>query len=189
MTHRTTAELEAALPSLSAAPRDAGQVAMIVRRPAIGEREVLAVAELDPAVGLVGDTWTDRPSRDMPDGSAHPDKQITIMNVRSVALLAGDSDRWPLAGDQFYVDLDVGVENLPAGSRLAMGDAVVEITAAPHNGCAKFTQRFGLDAMHFVNSPEGKALRLRGANARVVTAGEVRPGDHVVVQRQAQPPA
>jgi MOSC domain-containing protein YiiM len=189
MQHRTTAELEAGLPSVADAPRDRGQVSMIVRRPAIGEREVLDTAELDLGVGLVGDTWTERPSREMPDGSPHPERQITIMNVRAVALMAGDSDRWPLAGDQFYVDLDIGVDNLPAGTQVRLGDAVVEITAAPHNGCAKFTQRFGLDAMHFVNSPTGKHLRLRGANARVLQPGVVCPGDAVVVDRQAQPPA
>ncbi len=176
---RTTAELEAALEELAAAPRDRGTVELVVRRPAVGEREVLSTGELDPAVGLVGDTWTDRPSARTPDRSPHPDMQLNVMGARIVAFLSGDPDRRALAGDQLYVDLDLSVANLPAGTRLALGAAVIEVTDQPHRGCAKFRDRFGEDALRFVNSRAGKELRLRGLNARVVVAGTVRPGDHV----------
>ena len=128
---------------------------------------------------MSGDTWSQRPSKRTPDGSPHPDMQLNIMGIRIARLVAVDPDRIPLAGDQLYVDLDLSVDALPAGTRLAIGSAVIEVTDQPHTGCAKFTERFGLDAMRFVNSPVGKELRLRGANAKVVVDGEVRPGDRI----------
>jgi MOSC domain-containing protein YiiM len=109
--------------------------------------------------------------------------QINIMNARATALVAGSKDRWPLAGDQLYVDLDLSGANLPPGTRLAIGSAVLEVTSQPHTGCAKFVARFGLDAMKFVNSPVGRELNLRGINAKVVTAGTIRVGDDVRVAR------
>ncbi|HXA28703.1 MAG TPA: MOSC domain-containing protein [Candidatus Angelobacter sp.] len=177
--HRSYAEMEAALDHVRAAPELAGTVALLVRRPAGGEREVLQEAELHPEHGLVGDGWRHRPDRLSPDGGPDPGRQLTVMNVRFAALVAGDAERIPLAGDQVYVDLDLSEANLPPGTRLAVGAAVVEMTALPHTGCAKFVQRFGVDAQRFVNSPAGRALRLRGANARVVVGGRVRPGDAV----------
>ena len=167
---------ELGIDRVRSSPTDAGRLDLIVRRPSVDAREVLEVAELDPDVGVVGDTWTDRPSRRTPDRSPHPEAQITLMNSRAAALIAGDRDRWPLAGDQFYVDLDLSEANLPAGTRLAFGDAVVEITGEPHRGCAKFSQRFGPAALRLVNSADGRALRLRGVNGRVVTAGTVESG-------------
>lgn len=152
---------------------------MIVSRPASDRREVLAVAELDLVNGLVGDNWRARGSRSTPDGSAHPDMQLNLMNARAIALVARTRDRWPLAGDQLYVDLDLSTANLPPGTRMAIGTAVIEVTAVPHTGCAKFTQRFGADAMKFVNSPVGRALNLRGINAKVVQPGAIRAGDTV----------
>jgi MOSC domain-containing protein YiiM len=177
--HRTTAQLEANLDHLRSAPADGGTLELIVRRPAVDEREVVDEAVLDLEGGLAGDTWSERGSSSSPDRGPHPDRQLTVMNARCAALVAIDPDRVPLAGDQLYVDFDIGVENLPAGSRLAIGTAVIEITEAPHNGCAKFRRRFGEDALRFVNSPVGQALRLRGANARVVVPGTVRRGDAV----------
>jgi MOSC domain-containing protein YiiM len=179
MEHVTTAALEAGLDVIRAAPADLGRVELIVRRPEEGRREVIAEATLDPAEGLVGDTWFARGSRRTPDGQADPDKQLTLMNARAAALIAGDPDRRPLAGDQLYVDLDIGQANLPAGSRLALGSAVIELTAPPHTGCAKFSHRFGREALRFVNSPVGRELRLRGANARIVVPGTIRTGDEV----------
>ena len=174
----TASELEDGLDLVRAAPASGGAVAMIVSRPATGERVVADVGELDVDDGLVGDSWRTRGSTSTADGAADPDAQLTLMGVRAVALVAGvDRSRWPLAGDQLYVDLDLSEDNLPVGTRLALGTAVVEITAKPHPGCAKFTQRFGLDAFRLVNSPEGKRLRLRGVYARVVTAGQLRVGD------------
>jgi MOSC domain-containing protein YiiM len=170
--HLTADELRAGLDHVRESPHDDGTVEMIVRRPRLDERELLAEGQLDPLQGLVGDYWH---SRD----AARPDRQITLMNARLTALVARQKERWALAGDQLYVDFDLSVENLPPGTRLAVGGAVLEVSAAPHTGCDKFMARFGRDAVLFVNSPEGKALRLRGLNARVVQPGVVRTGDPV----------
>ena len=177
MKHLTTEELESGLEKIRQASKDAGVLELIVRRPATGEREVLDQAELDPAAGLVGDNWRTRGSSQTSDGSSHPEMQLNIMNARVTALVAQTRDRWPLAGDQLYLDMDLSAENLPAGTRLALGSAVIEVTAQPHLGCKKFVARFGLDAMKFVNSGPGKELRLRGLNAKVVEAGVIRVGD------------
>lgn len=192
--HRTEAELHAHLPELLAAPTDVGTVELVVRRPAIGEREVLEVGELDPAVGLVGDTWSQRSSKRTADGSPHPDMQLNVMGARIVGLVAADPQRRALAGDQLYLDLDLSHANLPAGTRLLFGDdpeapaSVIEVTEQPHTGCAKFVERFGADAMRFVNGEVGRPLRLRGLSARVVQAGPVRAGDRVTVRRPADEP-
>jgi hypothetical protein len=177
--HLTPAQLEAALAGLSGAPKDAGRLDMIVRRPAVGEREVLEEGVLDLEEGLVGDTWRSRPSSRMPDRSPHPDMQINIMASRVIDLLAGQRERWALAGDQLFLDMDLSAANLPPGTRLAIGEAVLEVTPQPHTGCGKFVERFGADAMKFVNSPTGRSLNLRGINARVVQPGTVRVGDRV----------
>src|SRR5215212_12219103 len=162
--HLTTAELEAGLDEIRRSPKDAGTLELIVRRPRVDEREVLEDAELDTSVGLVGDGCKERGSSRTPDGSAHPEMQLNIMNARAIALVAQGRERWPLAGDQLYLDLDLSGENLPAGTRLALGDAVIEVTAQPHTGCKKFVSRFGLEAMKFVNSKVGRELNLRGIN-------------------------
>ncbi|MFZ2504294.1 MAG: GNAT family N-acetyltransferase, partial [Nocardioides sp.] len=173
---RSAAELEAFLPTLDATPKDVGTLALLVRRPAVGQREVLESGLLDPAVGLVGDTWSVRSSSRTSDGSAHPDMQLNVMSHPMVQFLAQDPAREPLAGDQLYLDLDLSHENLPAGTRLvferadagagtaAETAAVIEITAQPHTGCAKFIARFGREAMSFVNGPHGRPRRLRGLN-------------------------
>jgi hypothetical protein len=174
--HLTMAELEAGLDEIRRAPRDEGVLQLIVRRPRIEEREVLQEGELDPVEGLVGDSWINRGSSRTADGSAHPDMQLNIMNARVTALVAQEKDRWPLAGDQLYLDMDLSAENLPPGTQLAIGSAVIEVTPLPHTGCKKFVSRFGLDAMKFVNSSLGKELHLRGINARVVQPGIIRIG-------------
>jgi MOSC domain-containing protein YiiM len=154
---------------------------MIVRRPGIGSREVLEQGELHPAQGLVGDSWSARGSSRSKKGGPHPhpDTQLNVMNSRVIALLAQDRSRWQLAGDQLFVDLDLSAENVPPGTRLGLGEAVIEVTAEPHTGCGKFISRFGVDAAKFVNSPTGRRLQLRGINARVVQAGVIRVGDTV----------
>ena len=177
--HLTLAELEAALPAALQSPKDDGTLDLIVRRPAVGRRDVVDAGELDTVTGLVGDTWKIRSSTRTADGSPHPDMQINVMNSRVIALIAGGQTRWGLAGDQLYIDLDISEENLPVGTRLAIGSAVIEVTAQPHTGCAKFVQRFGVDAMKFVNSPAGRRLHLRGINARVVVPGRIQTGDRV----------
>jgi hypothetical protein len=179
VTHRTADELHAAVPYFRRSPKDAGTVELVVRRPAVGEREVLDEGELNLALGLVGDSWIKRGSNRTADGSPDPDTQLNVMNARVIAFLAGSPDRRALAGDQLYLDLDLSEDNLPAGTRLTLGTAVIEVTAQPHPGCAKFRERFGLEALRFVNSPVGRELRLRGLNARVVIPGMVRPGDTV----------
>lgn len=158
-------------------PADGGTVELIVRRPSTDDREELDEGELDLAVGLVGDNWLERGSRSRPDGSAEPDAQLNIMNSRAALLVAGGRERMALAGDQLFVDLDLSPGNLPPGTRLAIGSAVIEITAKPHTGCAKFTRRFGLAAHRWVNGLDGKAHHLRGVCAKVVQAGTVRRGD------------
>jgi hypothetical protein len=179
MLHLDRHALEAGLEEILASPRDDGVLRMIVARPGIGEREVLEAAELDLVEGLVGDNWRARGSRETADGSAHPDMQLNIMNARVIALLAGSRERWPLAGDQLYVDLDLSSANAPPGTRLELGSSIIEITPEPHTGCKKFVQRYGVEAMRFVNSPLGRQLNLRGACARVVQRGTVRVGDRV----------
>jgi hypothetical protein len=177
MKHLTMAELEAGLDEIRRAPKDEGVLELIVRRPRPGEREILEVAELDTRDGLVGDSWKDRRSSRSADGRAHPDMQLNIMSSRVVALVSQDRKRWPLAGDQLFVDMDLSAENLPPGTRLLMGTAVIEVTPEPHTGCGKFVERFGADAMKFVNSDLGRRLQLRGVNARVVRPGRIRVGD------------
>ena len=178
--HLTAEELESGLAEIARSPAAEGTVELIVRRPAEGEREVLAEGSLDLVEGLVGDMWLRRGSRRTPDGSANPKAQVTVMNARAVDLVAaGDRDRWQLAGDQLYVDFDLTTANVPAGTRLALGTAVLEVTAEPHTGCAKFVARFGHAAHRFVNAKVHRQLRLRGLNARVVVPGVVRTGDTI----------
>lgn len=177
--HLTKPELEAGLEHIRQSPQQEGVLDLIVRRPQTNEREVLAEGELDLAVGLVGDSWSQRSSSRTADGSPHPDMQLNVMNARVIALLAQAKERWPLAGDQLFVDLDLSAANLPPGTRLAMGEAIIEVTAEPHTGCQKFVERFGADAMKFVNSAVGRELHLRGINAKVVQPGTIRLGDVV----------
>ena len=179
ITHRSTDELDAGLDEIRRSPRDGGLLELIACRPENGERAEPAEATLDPAVGLVGDNWAARGSRHTEDGSAEPGRQLTLMNSRAAALVAVTAERRSLAGDQLYVDLDLSTENLPAGTRLQVGDAVVEVTELPHTGCVKFIERFGADAGRWVNLGRGREVNARGINAIVVTGGTVRVGDVV----------
>jgi hypothetical protein len=186
MEHLTLAQLEAGLDEIRRSPRDTGVLEMIVRRPDVGRREVLETGELSLSDGLVGDNWKERGSSRTPDKSSHPDMQLNIMSSRVIALVARERARWHLAGDQLFVDLDLSAENLPPGTRLAIGGAVVQVTDQPHTGCQKFVERFGVDALKFVSTPQGRQLNLRGVNARVVQPGVIRTGD-VVTRRPAAP--
>jgi hypothetical protein len=177
--HLALAEMEAGLVAIQQAPKDAGVLKLIARRPNTDEREVLEEAHLDPVHGLVGDNWKARGSRSTPDGLANPETQLNVMNAHVIELLAQDKERWALAGDQLFVDFDLSEINVPPGTRLAIGAAVIEITAPPHLGCKKFSARFGPAAVKFVNSPEGKRLHLRGVNAKVVHPAVIRTGDSV----------
>lgn len=156
-----------------AAPTDNGRLELIVSRPGVDQRELLDEARLDPELGLVGDRWARRDDRT----PVYLDAQLTVINTRVLWVIEPDRSRWPLAGDQLYVDLDLSVENLPAGSRLSIGSAVIEVSETPHTGCAKFLARFGSDALRWINGPFGREQRMRGLNARVVQGGDVRVGD------------
>ena len=182
--HLTTEQLEAGLEHIRQSPADGGSLLMIVRRPGTDEREVVEEAALDVDVGLVGDNWKARGSPRTPDGKANPEAQITMMNSRLLALLAQSEERWPLAGDQLVIDMDLSVDNLPPGTRLSIGSAMVEISAKPHTGCEKFEDRFGRDALRFISTPLGRSLRLRGVNTKVVRSGTIRVGDAATVAPQ-----
>ena len=177
--HLTLEQMQAGLEHIRQSPKDAGVLQLIVRRPESEQREVLKEGRLDPADGLVGDNWKTRGSRSTSDGSANPAMQLNVMNARVIGLLAQAKERWALAGDQLYVDFDLSEANVPPGTRLAIGSAVIEVTTPPHTGCKKFSARYGPEATKFVNSPEGKQLHLRRINARVVRPGVIRTGDAV----------
>ena len=177
--HISMAELEAGMETIRQSPKEQGTVRMIVRRPNVDERESVNEAELTLSDGLVGDTWNMRGSRHTPDHSPLIDAQITIMNARMISLIAQSEDRWSLAGDQIYADFDLSDDNIPPGTRLAIGSAIVEVSAVPHTGCNKFSARFGVEAMKFVNTPEGKRMHLRGINTRVIQPGTIHVGDSI----------
>jgi hypothetical protein len=177
ITHIGMDDLKASMAHILDSPKDRGELKLLVRRPQVDERETLLNAELNQEEGLGGDSWQARGSSSTPNGSAHPDAQLTIMNARVIALLAGEVARWPLAGDQLYIDLVLSEENLPPGTRLPLGEAVIQVTGLPHTGCKKFSDRFGVDALKFVNSPEGRKLNLRGINAIVIQPGRIQVGD------------
>ena len=177
MPHKTAEALLAGLPDVEKSPQDQGIVRLIVRRPAVDEREIITEGELDLGLGLVGDGWVERVGR----GSDGPNRyaQLTLMNARYAELVAGEPDHWAEAGDQVYVDLDISKANLPAGSRVGLGSAIIEFSEEPHTGCAKFSARFGSEALRLANSERGRELRLRGVNTVVVKAGTFRNGDIV----------
>jgi len=179
LAHRTEDELAAGLDHVRDSPTDHGTLELIVCRPDVDVREVLDEGQLDLVHGLTGDNWHTRGSSSTPDGSSHPEAQLALMNARAAALVAGPAERWAIAGDQLYVDLDLSEHALPAGTRLRIGDAVIEVTAKPHRGCAKFAARFGREALRFVNTGDGRSLNLRGRHARVLVAGTIRRGDRV----------
>lgn len=178
--HMTIDELDAGLDHIRQSPADGGRLRMIVRRPAVDEREVTAEGRLDVDVGLVGDSWKDRGSSRTPDGGPNPAAQVTIMNSRALGLMAQSEERWRLSGDQLIIDIDMSEENLPPGTRLSIGSAaVIEISKEPHTGCAKFANRYGHDALRFVSTPTAMSMRLRGINTRVIQSGAIHAGDTV----------
>lgn len=182
----TLEALQAELARLGQSPKDEGRVELMLRRPDTGEREILQEAELDLVEGMVGDNWKLRGSRHTPDGSAHPEAQIAVMNSRVIHAITQDKNRWALAGDQLFLDLDLSSANLQAGDRLAIGTAILEVTPYPHNGCGKFSERFGSAATRLVNSKESReGLHYRGINTRIVQAGTIRQGDSVKVIKAA----
>jgi len=177
--HRPRAEIERAAAAMGSSPTEEGVVEMIICRPARYERRILDEGVLDTARGLIGDTWEARGATSTPDGRADPLRQVTLMNSRALASVAGERDRWQLAGDQLIVDLDLSMDSLPAGTRLQIGEAVAEVTEPPHTGCAKFAGRYGVDALAWVSGCAGRPQRRRGLHVRVLASGIVRPGDSI----------
>jgi len=177
--HLTESEIMAGLEEVKKSPQDHGSLDAIVIRPASDDRISLEQCRLSLEGGTEGDAWANGCWLTLPDGRPHPDVQICIMNSRMIDLVAGDKDRWELAGDNLFVDLDLSRKNLRAGQLLSIGECVIEITEQSHNGCSKFSQRFGPSALKVVNSPIGKELRLRGIYAKVVKAGDVRVGNEI----------
>ena len=177
--HMSLAELENGLPEILRSPTDRGVLRAIVIRPETDARASLPQCELSPEGGVHGDNWAKGCWMSLPDGRPHPDVQVTLMNARAIALIAQEEARWPLAGDNLFVDLDLSDDNLPPGTRLAVGSTLLEITEVPHKGCKKFAARFGVDATRFVNSRAGLRLHLRGIYARIVERGVVAVGDPV----------
>lgn len=178
--HLTAAEIEAGIDHVLRSPHDRGILHHIVQRPAVNERVVVTKGVLDCSQGLVGDSWGRRGSWFPRSRKPHPEMQLNIMNWRFALLIAGEPGRVPLAGDQLYVDLELGPTNLPPGTRLSIGSAVVVVTSPPHLGCGKFVKRFGRDAMKFANSEFGRLHNFRGVNAKVVARGEIAVGDAVI---------
>jgi len=179
MTYRTCAEIEAELDHIAASPRQDGTLEMIVIRPATNKRRILDRCHLSLERGVEGDDWALGCWKKLPDGRPHPDVQVALTNQRMLQFLADTDEARALAGDNLYVEFDLGEDNLQAGDQLAIGGAILEITEVAHNGCRKFKERFGEDALTMVNSPRGKHLHLRGIYARVVQDGEVRKGDRI----------
>jgi len=170
-------DFEGHLTAIREASTDEGRLELIVRRPAVDDRETLEEARLDTSDGLVGDGWASRGSRATPDGSADLEAQLTLISTRVLQAIEPDRERWPLAGDQLYADFNLSQESLPAGSRLAIGSAIIQVSETPHTGCAKFSARFGSDALRWINSPIGRDHRMRGLNARILEGGIIRTGD------------
>ena len=179
--HLATADIKAGMEDVLASPKERGTLQLIVRRPRVNARETVRSGELDIHEGLVGDNWLKKGNRWRRGGD--PKRQITLMNWRFARLVAVDENRIQFAGDQLYVDLDLSKENVPPGTRLAVGRAVIEVTAPPHLGCKKFVERFGLDAMNFANSVFGRLNNLRGVNAMVIIGGDISTGDQIEVLR------
>ncbi len=175
MTHAATRELEAKLDWLRESPKDGGKITCIMIRPRTNERVLLTTCEVSPGQGVHGDNWTQRYGSKTPD----PMAQITIMNTRMIELLGEGPDQQTLSGDQFFADMDLSEANLSVGQRLRMGTAILEISPKPHTGCSKFSKRFGADALRFVNSAEGRPLRLRGVYVKVVSAGSIEVGSTI----------
>jgi hypothetical protein len=183
MRHRTLEELEAEVGHVRAAPQEAGKIEHLVRRPQPFEREVVQELTFSVRDGVVGDCWSTKPSSKTPDGSPHKGKQVTLMNARVIALIAGEREHWSVSGDQIHVDLDLSKRNLPVGTRLRVGTAILEVSDAPHIGSEKFQERFGKDALRFLSTKEGLERRMRGMNCFVLHGGTVRKGEAIRVMR------
>ena len=177
--HRSIADLENGLENIKKSPADNGMLYMIVVRTSKRERAVPWYCKLSPAFGVEGDHWSQGAWKSLPEGIPDPMVQVTIMNSRCLDLIATSKERWPLAGDNLIVDMDISTANLKPGQKVSIGSAVLEISDIPHTGCMKFRDRFGVEALKFVSSKEARELRLRGLFARVIKEGEISIGDRL----------
>lgn len=177
--HRSLIDLQQGLQTIKNSPADNGILYMIVARSMIREHAVPWFCKLTPEFGVEGDHWVHESWKTLPDGSPDPSVQVTIMNSRCLDLIATSKERWPLAGENLIVDMDISTANLKPGQKLSIGSAILEISDIPHTGCMKFRDRFGVEALKFVSSKEARELRLRGMFASVIKAGEIRVGDRM----------
>jgi len=175
--HRSLAELESGLRAAPAVLEDAGRLILIVRRRADGVRETPERVHLSPEEGVPGDGWSRRPPGD-------PEAQLAVMRC-DVAELIANGQSLTLFGDNLFVDLDLSAANLPTGTRLRVGEALVAVTAKPHNGCHKFNERFGPDALRFVQAKPTRDQNLRGIYWKVLAPGEVSVGAPIEVISRA----
>jgi hypothetical protein len=166
--HRSLVEIIAGFEALPPPPKDRGRLSLIVRRYPDGHREILSSTRLTPEEGVPGDGWNRRPPRKI-------DAQLAVIRIDIAELLAGEQSV-TLVGDQLFVDLNISSENLPTGTRLRVGNAEVEMTPEPHNGCLKFKDRFGQEALDFVNAKATRDQNRRGVYWKVVKAGEITDG-------------
>lgn len=171
--HVALDQLERRLNALLAAPRETGRVALLVRRCPDKARETPDRVELRPAAGVPGDAWSRKPNPE-------PEAELTVMQL-DVAETIANGQPLTVFGDNLFVELDLSAGNLPTGTRLRIGRAMLEVTAKPHDGCRKFATRFGREALRLVSKPELRHRNLRGIYMRVVEAGEVEVGDVVEV--------
>jgi len=179
MVHKDLEALQNGFEHIKRSPTDQGTLELIVIRPEEDQRKELENGILDETQGLIGDNWASRGSSKTTDGSAHPGMQINIMNSRIINLITAEKSDWKVAGDQLFVDFNLNKDNVPAGTQLSIGDAILEVTSVPHTGCKKFSERFGVEALKFISTPEGRQWQLRGINARVVKSGKIKVGETI----------
>ena len=177
--YKSTEALEQGFEHIKNAPSDHGKLELIVARPEEDQRLEMEEGRLDEEKGLLGDNWYSRGSSRTKDGSAHPEMQINMMNSRVIDLITENKQQWKLAGDQLYVDFNLHKDNVPPGTQLSIGEAILEVTPEPHTGCKKFSQRFGVEALKFISTKEGRQWQMRGINARVVKSGSIKTGDTI----------
>jgi hypothetical protein len=173
----TAAELEAALPSVLAAPGGAGLVRLLCTRPQPNARAFPEVLTLSRGKGATGDYHPARPWLRLPDGSPDPRIEVSIMPWRVLDLVWRERDRVAHPGDNIAVDMTLAEADLPAGTRLAAGTAILRVSDVPNDGCAKWKVRYGKAAHDWITTPDHLRLRLRGLYAAIEQDGEVRIGD------------
>jgi hypothetical protein len=171
--HRPLAELTAGLSALLAASTETGRLRLIVSRRADGTRETWERVELSPETGVPGDRWGRRPRRD-------PETQLTVIRW-DVATLIASGQPLTMFGDNLFVDLDISATNLPVGTRLRLGKALVVVSPRPHEGCLKFKRRFGQDALVFVSAKPTRPQNLRGVHWTILEPGPAAVGDLITV--------